>query len=116
MAYKNPSPIKMVMKDILDPGGMFATAGPVQVVQFKSAEIYLVVGIYKEDVLLGFMEAWWFLWWALVKFASLGPRSVLTIHGVLPYAIDSRLRLVCQWVCTCLHVPVMGCCAANHKS
>ena len=110
--YKNPSLVKKIMKDLLDPGEFMFTAGSVQVLQVKVAEVYLVMEANEEDVpifLLGFMEAWWFLWWALVKFASLEPRSVWTNNqGVLKYACDSRLRLVCQWVCTFLHVPAVG--------
>ena len=77
--YKNPSLVKKIRKDLLDPGEFMFTAGSVQVVQVKVAEVYLVMEANEEDVpifLLGFMEAWWFLWWALVKFASLEPRSV----------------------------------------
>ena len=37
-----------------------------------------------------------------------GSVSVWTNQGVLKYACDSRLRLVCQWVCTFLHVPAVG--------
>ena len=94
------------------------TAGSVQVLQVKVAEVYLVMEANEEDVpifLLGFMEAWWFLWWALVKFASLGLRSVWTSQGVLKYATVSRLHLVCQWVCTCLHVPAMGMCCGKSQ-
>ena len=105
--YKNPSLVKEIMKDLLDPGELMCTAGPVQVVQVKVAKVYLVMETSEEDVqffLLEFMEAWWFLWWALVKFASLGPRSVWTSQGVLKYAAASRL----YWVCPFLHVPAMG--------
>ena len=108
--YEDPSPAQRIHKDLLDPGGFVTTAGLVQDVQVMLAEVYLVMMSSKEDVIfhIGSTATWCDLLGALVKFASLGPRSVLTIHGVLPYATDSRLCLVCQWVCTCLHVPVMG--------
>ena len=115
--YKNPSLVKKIMKDLLDPGEFMFTAGSVQVLQVKVAEVYLVMEANEEDVpifLLGFMEAWYFLWWALVKFASLRPWSVWTNHGELKYACHSRLCWACQWVCPFLQL--WECCAANHKS
>ena len=106
--YKNPNLIQRIMKDMLDPGGLVHPAGTLQVLQVMLAKVYLVVRTNKDDVLLGSMEAWRVLCCALVKFASLGPRSVWTNQCVLRYASDSRLRLVCQWVCTFIHVPAMG--------
>ena len=110
VVYEDPNRVRRVHKDLLDPGGLVTTAGLVQEEQVKLAKVYLVMGISKADVaffLLDSMEAWWVLCWALVKFASLGPRSVSTNQCVVRYASDGRLRLVCQWVRTCLHVPAI---------
>ena len=83
-----------------------------QVVQVMLAEVYLVMGSNKEDVLLFSMEAWRVLCCALVKFASLGPRSVWTNQCELKYACGSRLRLVCYLVCTSF---LLGMCSGKSQ-
>ena len=114
--YEDSNTVQRIHTDLLAQGGFDITARLVQEVQVKVAEVYLVMEA-SEDVqifVLGFMKAWWFLWWALVKFASLRPRSVWTNHGELKYACHSRLGWAYQWVCPFLQL--WECCAANHKS
>ena len=115
--YEDPSPAQRIHKDLLDPGGFVTTDGLVQEVQVMLAEVYLVMGSSNEDVIfhISSTATWCDLLGALVKFAFLGPRSVWTSHGVLKYATDSRLHLVCQLVCTCLHVQAMGMCCGKSR-
>ena len=49
--YEDPSPAQRIHKDLLDPGGFVTTDGLVQEVQVMLAEVYLVMGSSKEDVI-----------------------------------------------------------------
>ena len=75
--HEDPNLVQRIHKDLLDPGGLVITAG-LQVVQVMLARVYLVMGFGRED---DSTAIWWVLLFALVKFASLGPRSVWTSHG-----------------------------------
>ena len=112
--YEDPSPAQRIHKDLLDPGGFVTTDGLVQEVQVMLAKVYLVMESSKEDVIfhIGSTATWCDLLGALVKFASLGPRSVWTNQCVLKYACGSRLRLVCYLVCTSF---LLGMCSGKSQ-